>query len=87
MFDFFDELFDGLSKKSYRYQVDSGKKIVIEGYKSILKVDENICIVKLAKGELEVVGSNLKIDEFGTNTLVLSGTIKSVSQVNKKKKK
>ena len=78
MFDFFCELFGELDKKSYRFQVDNGKKIVIQGYKNILLITESRISIRLFDGELEIKGKNLKIKELSQNTLIVSGKINSI---------
>lgn len=78
MFDFFVDLFGEIKKDAFRYQVDCGKKIVVQGYKSVLALNEERIVLKLKNGELNIIGNNLKIVEFGTNTFVATGTIKSV---------
>ena len=78
MFDFFVDLFQERFN-TYRYQVDSGKQIAVQGYKTVLKIDENVIILKLANGELEILGSNLRVKELGTNTIIITGEIKTVS--------
>ena len=78
MFDFFNDLFFECEKGAFRYQVCNGKQIVVEGYKSILLVNENQIILKTTKGELEIEGEQLKIKEFGTNTFVATGKIFAV---------
>mgnify|MGYP002763739081 CR=1 FL=1 len=78
MFDFFVDLFGEIKKDAFRYQVDCGKKIVVQGYKSVLVSNEEKIVLKLENGELNIIGNNLKIVEFGTNTFVATGTIKSV---------
>lgn|GEM_PF-6973612 len=83
MFDFFCDLFGELNKKSYRYQVDSGKKIAIEGYKNILLITESRIAIKLFDGELEIIGSDLKISKLGQNTIIITGEIISVKTEKK----
>lgn len=82
MFDFFYELFGELKKGNYRYQVDAGKQIAIEGYKNVLKIEENNIVVKLQKGELNILGENLKIKELGKNTIIVVGKINSICEVS-----
>lgn len=79
MFDFFDELFGECKKNSYRFQVDSGKKIVIEGYKNILIIEDERIVIKLFDGELCVVGKNLKVKQFGSNTINICGQINQIN--------
>ena len=78
MFDFFDELFGEIEKHSYRYQVDSGKKIVIQGHKNILRIEESTVIVGLKCGELTVCGQNLRVSELGSKQIKIAGKIFSV---------
>ena len=80
MFDFFDDLFYEIKKGIFRYQVESGKQIVIEGYKNILKIDECQIILKLSNGELKVVGDDLRVKELSLNTIKIVGKIKSISE-------
>ena len=50
MFDFFNDLFGECKKSNYRIQIDSGKKIVVEGYKNILLIDnKNISALKISE--------------------------------------
>ena len=81
MFDFFVDLFGEIKKDAFRYQVDCGKKIVVQGYKSVLASNEEKIVLKLKNGELNIIGKNLKIVEFGTNTFIATGAIKSVETV------
>ena len=80
MFDFFNDLFCEIKRGEFRYQVESGKQIVIEGYKNILKIDDSHIILKLSNGELHVVGENLKVKELSSNTIKIVGKIKSISE-------
>ena len=77
MFDFFVDLFKD-NFKSYRYQVDSGKQIAVEGYKTVLKIDENCVVLKIPNGEMEILGKNLKVKQLATNTIILVGEISTV---------
>ena len=86
MFDFFYELFGEFKKGNYRYQVDSGKQIAIEGYKNVLKIDENNIVIKLFNGELNILGEKLKIKELGKNTIIIVGKINSICEVSCVKK-
>ena len=81
MFDFFNDFFDEIKKGAFRYQVNGGKGIVVEGYKNVLKIETNSVVLKLNNGELEILGTNLKIREIGGNTIVIEGKIQSVNQV------
>ncbi len=80
MFDFFNDLFGEIEKHSYRYQVNNGKQIIVEGYKTVLKVDDCSIILKLVNGELEIVGNNLRVKELGTNTIKIAGKITTVCE-------
>ena len=89
MFDFFDDIFKEIKHGNFRYQVDSNKQIAVEGYKNILKIDENCVILRLSTGEMCISGANLKIKEFGGNTIIIFGEIYSVTvegEKNAKKK-
>lgn len=79
MFDFFNDLFSECKKSSYRIQIDSGKKIVVEGYKNILFVDGDNIVLKLYETELDIKGKDLKIQQFGTNTIIVCGKIYQIN--------
>jgi len=81
VFDFFNDFFGEIKKGTFRYQVDSGNKIAVEGYKNVLKIDDKCIVLKLFNGELEIIGMNLKVKELCTNTIIISGSIKSINQV------
>ena len=81
MFDFFNELFKGIKKGAYRYQVDSSGQIAVEGFKTVLKVEETCIVLKLDGGELEITGKNLKVREITTNTIKICGKICGVFEV------
>ena len=87
MFDFFCDLFGEVNKKNYRFQVDSGNKLAIEGYKNLLLVTEEMIELKLFDGELEVKGKNLKIKEFGQNTIIITGDIMTINMGKKQYEK
>ena len=87
MFDFFDELFGEIKRGNYRYQVDGGNQIVLQGYKSLLKAENEQIVVKLSDGEMAIIGQDLRIKEFGGNTLIVVGTITNVSVDQHSKKK
>ena len=87
MFDFFNDLFSECKKSSYRIQIDSGKKIVVEGYKNILFVDSDNIILKLYETELDIKGKDLKIQQFGTNTIIVCGKIYQISTQGEKDEK
>ena len=83
MFDFFVDLFQERFN-TYRYQVDSGKQIAVQGYKAVLKIEENRIVLKLFDGELEILGKKLKVKELGTNTIIITGEVISVSTMGEK---
>ena len=83
MFDFFDELFGEIKKGSYRYQVDCGKKIVVEGYKNIQKIEAESVVLKLFDGEMEIRGKDLKVSEFLAKTISITGQICTVEVTTK----
>ena len=86
MFDFFYELFGEAKRGNYRYQVDSGKQIAIEGYKNVLKIDDKCVVIKLFDGELTLQGEKLKVKELSKNTIIITGKIISVCEVAKNEK-
>ena len=81
MFDFFNDLFGEASKKAFRYQVNNGNQIAIEGFKNVLKIEDCCVVLKLFDGELQIIGKNLKVKELAINTIKISGNIYSVNEV------
>ncbi len=81
MFDFFNGFFDEIKKGAFRYQVSSGRQIVVEGYKTVLRIECDNIVLKLGSGELEILGEDLKVKEIGINTIIIDGRIKSINQV------
>ena len=80
MFDFFNDLFCEIKNGTYRYQVESGKQIVVEGYKNILMIEQNCIVLKLKDGELQILGKNLNVIELSSNTIKIAGKIKTISE-------
>ena len=87
VFDFFNDFFDEIKKGAFRYQVNGGKGIVVEGYKNVLKIETNSVVLKLNNGELEIFGTSLKVKEIGGNSIVIEGKIQSVNQVGERNEK
>ena len=76
MFDFVDELKELKNiVTDYRYTNYGGKLVVVQGYKDILFYDENNITLKLKKGEISVLGTNLKIKDYTSNFVVIIGEI------------
>ena len=80
MFDFFNDLFCEIKNGTYRYQVDSGKQIVVEGYKNILRIEQNCVVLRLQNGELQISGIELNVKELSSNTIKIAGKIKAISE-------
>ena len=78
MFDFFDDMFCETKKCYFRYQVDSGRQIVVEGYKNILLVCPEKIVLKISNGELQINGCNMCVKEFCAGTIKVVGMITSV---------
>ena len=78
MFDFFDDMFCEAKKCFFRYQVDSGNQIVVEGYKNILLVTAEKVVLKVQGGEICITGKCLCVKEFCSGTIKISGQIYSV---------
>ena len=81
VFDFFNEFFGEIKKGAFRYQVSDSKTIVIEGYKKVLKIESCIIVIKLAGGEMEILGDNLHVKEITANTIIIEGLIKCINQM------
>ena len=79
MFDFVDELKELKNiVTDYRYTNYGGKLVVVQGYKDILFYDENNITLKLKKGEISVLGTNLKIKDYTSNFVSIVGLISAV---------
>lgn len=75
MFDFFNDMFCETKKCFFRYQVESGNQIVLEGYKNILLVSPEKIILKVQNGEVCISGTSLCVQEFCAGTIKIAGKI------------
>ena len=78
MFNFINEISLGKEVSGYKYVNLSGEKIFVQGFLSLLCFDDIKIVLKLKDGELEISGENLNIEELSTNSILVSGKIKSV---------
>ena len=78
MFDFFNDMFSEAKKCFFRYQVNNGTEIVLEGYKNILMVSLEKIVLKVDNGEVSILGSNLCIKELCSSTITVFGRIYSI---------
>lgn len=78
MFNFVNEF--GMIKdiKSYRYMCVGGKKLYIQGFKSVLSYEKDSIVLKLKEGEFSILGNNLDIEELSSNSILISGDILTV---------
>ncbi|MGN1222486.1 MAG: YabP/YqfC family sporulation protein [Christensenellales bacterium] len=78
MFDFFNDMFGETKNCFFRYQVNSGKEIVVEGYKNLLLVSDEKIVLKVKNGEINILGCNLCVKEFSAQTIMVKGEIRSI---------
>lgn len=62
----------------YIYTNFGGNTIKIEGIKDLLQLNSDCISVKLKKGELNIKGENLSIEELGKSTITICGKIISI---------
>ena len=77
MFNFIDEIKD-VDINDYRYINYAGKKVYVQGFKSLLIFNEEEISLKIKNGELSIFGANLKIEELGRDTVLISGNINEI---------
>lgn len=79
MFDFVNDISEIKNTiNGYRYQNYGGEILIVQGYKDILLFDEENIVLKLKTGELQIKGSNLTINEYSGNSVIIKGKIASV---------
>jgi sporulation protein YqfC len=81
VFDFFNDMFCESKKCFFRYQVDSGNTIVLQGYKNILLVSPEKIVLKVQGGEVCISGKDLCIKEFCGGTIKVAGKIFSIENL------
>lgn len=64
----------------YRYQNYGGKVIVVQGHKDIISFDSESVVLKLKTGALKILGKDLVVSQFSSNTIEVSGKILSVER-------
>ena len=83
MFNFFNELIGDYGLEiSHANKFNlinlSNKLIYIEGHQGVISIAQNIVTVRVKKGVIVISGNNLKIRQITSNTLSVSGEIKSI---------
>lgn len=84
---FFDELasISGLPfeiiNSGYKVVNFCGKSVFIEGFKSIISVDNEMVVLKLKKGRIKVVGEGLTIKDINLGQIFINGNIVCVEVV------
>ena len=78
---FFDELakISGLPfemiNNGYKVVNFCGKSVFIEGFKTIISVDKETVVLKLKKGRIKVVGTELTIKDINLGQIFVNGNI------------
>lgn len=57
-----------------------GKKLYIEGIKSVVNIGEDEMLFQMKNGTLSVSGNNLKVKYLDKTTCIIEGTIKVVGE-------
>ena len=73
----FDDFKSSVYKHSYLQMTDNSE-IVIDRCNGVLTYDENIIILKLINNKLNIVGANMKMQNFSTEGVIISGKIHSL---------
>jgi len=82
MFSFIKDLFEEkeLTKEVLQYKTVmlSNKLMVVQGFLTLLKVEENEIILKVKDGELTISGQDLKIKEINNKVISIKGLLQKV---------
>lgn len=73
----FDDLKSSVYKHSYLQMTDNFE-IVIDRCNGVLTYDENIIILKLINNKLNIIGADMKMQNFSTEGVIISGKIHSL---------
>lgn len=70
----------GLKDEEFRLVLIDGKALCVQGFKSLLKIDESEIAIKTNTGEILIVGNNLNIKEFGGDEILIEGNILKIER-------
>ena len=73
--------YDRLKNSSIRHsmiQICDNRRIIIEECRKILKFDENTIKLELAKGNITVIGLELKLSNFSERGMIITGSFHSI---------
>ena len=74
-------LSDGMEReRGFQLTNYNGNSLLVEGFRDLLFLGEENIILKLTKGELNIIGANLKVRELGKTSIFVVGKIFSVTQ-------
>lgn len=82
MFGFIKDLFEEkeLTKEVLQYKTImlSNKLMVVQGFITVLKVEEKEIILKVKDGELAISGQDLKINEINNKVISIKGLLQKI---------
>jgi hypothetical protein len=65
-------------QKHSTLQITDNCEIIADGCRKIVSCDENIVIIDLALNRATITGESLKLRNWGTDGVTISGAVKSV---------
>lgn len=80
MFNFFNEFTLSKELKGYRYVNINGKQVYVQGFKNLLLISDEKIILKVDDKEIEILGTNLNIQELGNKVILINGNICGVNE-------
>ncbi|MCL2037143.1 MAG: YabP/YqfC family sporulation protein [Oscillospiraceae bacterium] len=67
----------GLMKHS-SLQITDNREVIADGCRKIISCDDNIVIIDGAQARVTITGDSLKLRNWGTDGVTISGKVKSV---------
>ena len=74
----YSDIIDKINLHSYLTVTDN-KKLSIDYCRKILRFDENLIELELAHNNLKIIGLNLSMKNFGVKSVLINGSIHSLT--------
>ena len=76
--DYIKEL--GLTDTDYKIVLLGNQFVCVQGFKSVLKIESELIVLKTKNGELNIFGENLCIKELGSQEIKICGNILKIER-------